>query len=157
MSKMQLPHLNSRLALVLDPIRAPPSIAEKIITSNVAFRTTDDQRSSEDFSYLNRAVTHPNLQPLRGSRCQSKRLLQGEECKSTLEPPRKQLCRALSHRIPCKARGVSKKHRAETAFFDVPEDAPHGLLLCCSSDECANSSRRFRYCRGKQRRVSLCK
>ena len=135
--KMELPHLTS-------------------ITSNVAFRTTDDQCPSEDLSYLNRAVTQPKLQPLGGSIRQSKRNFQGEECESTLEPQRKQLCRAVSRRIPCKARGVSQEHRADIAFFDVPEDAPHGLLLRCSSDECANSPRRFRYCRGKQRRVSLC-
>ena len=52
-------------------------------------------------------------------------------------------------RIPCKARGVSSKHVPENAYFDIPANAPHGLLLSCSNIECARSIRRFRYCRGK--------
>lgn len=51
------------------------------------------------------------------------------------------------HRIPCKARGMSKKHNSDTAFIDVPIDAPHGLLLCCSNRECVSSGRKFRYCK----------
>jgi hypothetical protein len=49
-------------------------------------------------------------------------------------------------RIPCKARGMSKKHNSDTAFLDVPADAPHGLLLSCSLPECGESGRKFRYC-----------
>jgi hypothetical protein len=52
-------------------------------------------------------------------------------------------------RVLCQARGLSQDHNASTAFFDIPNDAPHGLLLVCSHSECANSQRRFRYCRGK--------
>lgn len=51
------------------------------------------------------------------------------------------------HRIPCKARGVSNEHNSNTAFIDVPVDAPHGLLLSCSNSECAKSGRKFRYCK----------
>ena len=50
------------------------------------------------------------------------------------------------HRIPCKARGISTKHNTDTAFLDIPVDAPHGLLLSCSHPECAESGRKFRYC-----------
>jgi hypothetical protein len=49
-------------------------------------------------------------------------------------------------RIPCKARGMSNKHNSDTAFLDIPADAPHGLLLSCSHPECAESGRKFRYC-----------
>jgi hypothetical protein len=52
-------------------------------------------------------------------------------------------------RVPCQARGLSKDHNASTAFIEIPDNAPHGLQLVCSHAECANSQRRFRYCRGK--------
>jgi hypothetical protein len=64
-------------------------------------------------------------------------------------PPSKRVCtsspRAFT-RIPCRARGLSKDHTTDSAFFKVPVDAPHGLLLSCSHPECADSGRRFRYC-----------
>jgi hypothetical protein len=49
-------------------------------------------------------------------------------------------------RMPCKARGMSTKHNSDTAFLDIPVDAPHGFLLSCSHPECTESGRRFRYC-----------
>jgi hypothetical protein len=54
----------------------------------------------------------------------------------------------LKRRVLCQARGLSQDHNASTAFIDIPVGAPHGLLLVCSHVECANSHRRFRYCRG---------
>jgi hypothetical protein len=47
-------------------------------------------------------------------------------------------------RIACKARGVFNHDRA-TAYLEVPENPPHGLILECSNPSCA-STRRFRYC-----------
>jgi hypothetical protein len=51
-------------------------------------------------------------------------------------------------RVVCKARGLSKKHNSDTAFFEIHANAPHGLLLTCSHPECVASGRRFRYCQG---------
>jgi hypothetical protein len=51
-------------------------------------------------------------------------------------------------RVVCKARGLSKKHNSDTAFFDIHANAPHGLLLTCSHPECVASGRKFRYCQG---------
>lgn len=64
-------------------------------------------------------------------------------------PPakRKRTSATPFHRIPCKARGMSNKHNSITAFMDIPVDAPHGLLLSCSSSECVQSGRKFRYCK----------
>lgn len=67
---------------------------------------------------------------------------------TSMQPPAKRVCPSLPfHRIPCKARGLSNKHNSDTAFFDIPVDAPHGLLLSCSHHECVESGRRFRYCK----------
>jgi hypothetical protein len=54
----------------------------------------------------------------------------------------------LKRRVLCQARGLSQGHNTNTAFFDIPVNAPHGLLLACSNKECATSQRRFRYCVG---------
>lgn len=53
-----------------------------------------------------------------------------------------------SRRFPCRARNISNNHNSDNAYVDVPADAPHGQLLCCSHPECVKSGRRFRYCRG---------
>ena len=57
--------------------------------------------------------------------------------------------KSLKRRVLCQARGLSQDHNANTAFIDIPVDAPHGLLLVCSHAECVKSHRRFRYCRGR--------
>lgn len=52
-------------------------------------------------------------------------------------------------RIPCPARTVSMDHNAETAYFEIPQDASHGVRLICKHPDCAKKhSRRprFRYC-----------
>ncbi len=49
-------------------------------------------------------------------------------------------------RHPCKARGVSGDHNLRTAYFDIPVNAQHGMLLVCSHPKCAESGRCFRYC-----------
>lgn len=49
-------------------------------------------------------------------------------------------------RVPCKARGVRGGHNLRTAYFDIPVNAEHGLMLVCSHEACAASGRRFRYC-----------
>lgn len=154
---MHLKHQSSYVDAV-DPISSPRSIAGLSIAprSNNAFPCSDDLRFGEDFNNLNTAVPQQNLSYLNGSIFQGAPLSQGDEGGSSSELPYTQLRGALSNRIPCKARGVSKKHCPEAAFFDVPANAPHGLLLCCSSDECAASLRRFRYCRGKQSRARKC-
>lgn len=68
-----------------------------------------------------------------------------EECDSpSSKKPRRY------RRIPCKARGIlSASHNSNTAFFDIPLDASHGMLLSCSHPECSGSGRRFRWCNGK--------
>lgn len=53
----------------------------------------------------------------------------------------------LARRIVCNARGLSKDHNCDTAFFEIPPDAPHGLLLICSHQECIRAGVRFRYCK----------
>lgn len=87
-------------------------------------------------------------------------LMQHHDDASSMPPPPKRVKTATAtakattttnataqyHRIPCKARGMSKKHNSDTAFLDIPVDAPHGLLLSCSHFECSSSGRRFRYC-----------
>ena len=57
--------------------------------------------------------------------------------------------KSYKRRVVCKARGLSKKHNADTAYFEIPANAPHGLLLSCSHPECMASGRKFRYCEGK--------
>eukprot|EP00542_Grammatophora_oceanica_P011917 CAMPEP_0194049650 /NCGR_PEP_ID=MMETSP0009_2-20130614/30811_1 /TAXON_ID=210454 /ORGANISM="Grammatophora oceanica, Strain CCMP 410" /LENGTH=513 /DNA_ID=CAMNT_0038695855 /DNA_START=54 /DNA_END=1595 /DNA_ORIENTATION=- len=52
-----------------------------------------------------------------------------------------------SRRVPCKARGIAEHHNSATAYFDIPLDAPHGMLLLCSHPACHGSGRRFRYCK----------
>jgi hypothetical protein len=56
--------------------------------------------------------------------------------------------KAYKRRVVCKARGLSKKHNADTAYFEIQANAPHGLLLSCSHPECMASGRKFRYCQG---------
>lgn len=51
-----------------------------------------------------------------------------------------------SRRMQCKGRGVSGDHNARTAYFDIPSNAQHGMLLVCSHPVCAKSGRCFRYC-----------
>ena len=63
---------------------------------------------------------------------------------SSAKPSRK----IRRRRVVCKARGLSKKHNSDTAFFDIHANAPHGLLLTCSHPECVASGRKFRYCQG---------
>lgn len=70
------------------------------------------------------------------------------------EQPKKRLCGSY-RRIPCRARSLSIQHNGESAYFDVPHDAPHGMPLNCSHEECINSGRRFRYCNGKSPRHSV--
>lgn len=67
---------------------------------------------------------------------------QQEEAENEEEPS------STSRRVRCKARGLSKAHNIETAYFEIPKDAPHGMLLCCSHPECQVSARAFRYCKG---------
>ena len=56
-----------------------------------------------------------------------------------------------ARRIRCKARMLSMTdHTADNAYFEIPLDAPHGMVVSCSHPKCAASGRRFRYCRGKQ-------
>lgn len=57
--------------------------------------------------------------------------------------------RVSCRRVPCKARGLSINHNQETAFLEIPENATHGMLLCCSHPDCARSGRRFRFCTGE--------
>jgi hypothetical protein len=63
--------------------------------------------------------------------------------------PTKRQCEGSHFRIPCRARSLSKHHNSETAYFDIPLHAPHGMQLACSLTECIQSGRRFRYCQGK--------
>jgi hypothetical protein len=62
------------------------------------------------------------------------------------------LCKPLKRncirRVVCKARGLSRQHNPDTAFFEIPPNAPHGMLLTCSQEECKESGRKFRYCQG---------
>jgi hypothetical protein len=51
--------------------------------------------------------------------------------------------------VICQARGLSQSHNANTAVIEIPDNAPHGLLLTCSNAECAGSQRKFRYCKSK--------
>ena len=68
---------------------------------------------------------------------------------TTAEPPR---------RIRCKARLLSMvdDHNADTAYFEIHLDTPHGMVLSCSHPVCAASGRRFRYCRGKEMVLCVC-
>ena len=54
-------------------------------------------------------------------------------------------------RIPCRARCMPKNHTPETAYFEIPLDAKHGMLLSCSMQGCRDQmgGPRFRYCQGK--------
>ena len=49
-------------------------------------------------------------------------------------------------RVPCKARGVRGYHNIRNAYFDIPVNAEHGMMLVCSHEACASSGRKFRYC-----------
>lgn len=48
--------------------------------------------------------------------------------------------------IPCLARGVSDTHTPTNAYFAIPRDCKHGMILKCSNYKCRQSGRRFRYC-----------
>ena len=48
---------------------------------------------------------------------------------------RRSVKRAYKRRVVCKARGLSKKHNADTAYFEIQANAPHGLLLSSSHPE----------------------
>jgi hypothetical protein len=61
----------------------------------------------------------------------------------------KRVCTAY-RRIPCRARSLSENHNNDTAYFEIPRNAPHGMPLQCSHEECMLSGRRFRYCEGKE-------
>lgn len=50
-------------------------------------------------------------------------------------------------RIPCRARGVCETHTPQNAYFEIPENCPHGKLVVCSHQLCRESERRFRYCK----------
>jgi hypothetical protein len=94
--------------------------------------------------------TDDNLVSLLGSTVKSTVLLKRDGGALSVAPRSQNVCGSPPcRRIPCKARGVSSKHIPENAYFEIPANAPHGLLLSCSSAECARSNRRFRYCRGK--------
>ena len=70
---------------------------------------------------------------------------------SPSEPPSKKMRGSSSRRIKCKARGLSNNHNSDNAYFEIPADPPHGLLVSCSHPECVGSGRRgFRYCQGKK-------
>lgn len=60
-----------------------------------------------------------------------------------------------SRRFPCRARSISNHHTPDNAYVNVPDNAPHGQLLCCSHPECVKSGRRFRYCRGMYNAMTL--
>ena len=53
-------------------------------------------------------------------------------------------------RIPCRARCMPKNHTPDTAYFEIPLDAKHGMLLSCSMKSCRDQlgGPRFRYCQG---------
>jgi hypothetical protein len=72
-----------------------------------------------------------------------------EEEEEHEDRPSKRSCTEFL-RIPCRARSLSQDHNNETAYFEIPRDAPHGLQLHCSHQECIQSGRRFRYCQGKE-------
>jgi hypothetical protein len=79
-----------------------------------------------------------------------------EENESSLSAASKRPClnnndsgdRNVRRRVVCSARGLSKDHNCDTAFFEIPSDAPHGLLLICSHPKCISAGVRFRYCKG---------
>lgn len=55
----------------------------------------------------------------------------------------------LRYCIPCPARAVSVAHNAETAYFELPPGASHGIRLICKHPDCAKKQSRrprFRYC-----------
>ena len=54
-------------------------------------------------------------------------------------------------RVPCRARCMPTEHNAATAYFEIPNDAFHGMPLSCSMPKCRGQSGgpRFRYCKGK--------
>lgn len=62
-----------------------------------------------------------------------------------------------ARRICCKARLLSRAdHNADNAYFEIPLDTPHGMVMSCSHPKCAASGRRFRYCRGKVLHKAMC-
>ena len=79
-----------------------------------------------------------------------------QEENGSVLPPRKRPCfnrttgsdSSPARRVVCNARGLSKDHNCDTAFFEIPHNAPHGLLLICSHQECIRAGVRFRYCKG---------
>mmetsp|Transcript_169 Transcript_169/g.420 ORF Transcript_169/g.420 Transcript_169/m.420 type:complete len:308 (-) Transcript_169:94-1017(-) len=53
-----------------------------------------------------------------------------------------------TRRVACKARNMPNSHYEDTAYFDIPFNAKHGMLLACSHPACSGGGtrRRFRYC-----------
>lgn len=114
---------------------------------NATYNTPQEEASSSP------AAQWPSgLTPLQSAFAEAKRLQQASDRAAQQQrilSKHKQAVRGPCRRISCKARGMSAKHNSDTAFFDVPVDAPHGMLLSCSHAECAGSGKRFRYCVGK--------
>ena len=90
--------------------------------------------------------------PLINSGAQKHPLLPDLDTSSSSEqpPPSKRMRTSSSRRITCKARGLSNDHNSDNAYLEIASDDPHGMLLSCSHPECADSGRRFRYCKGKK-------
>lgn len=96
-------------------------------------------------------------QPIESTCTGIKRLL--EASLSTLQEPRaKKMCNEVigcCRRVVCRARGLSRAHKDGNAFIEIPNDAPHGLIVVCSHPECGGSGRKFRFCKGKFHRNGL--
>lgn len=123
-----------------------------IMTLSTQFQTTLDAstKNSMDAGYFSSPeqdpITPDMMTPLESIFAQEAKRRGRQEADDFRSAKR---ARGPCRRIPCKARGMSSaSHNMDTAFFDVPLDAPHGMLLCCSHPECADSGRRFRFCSG---------
>lgn len=77
-----------------------------------------------------------------------KRQVTSEEESISSSSPEDQDDQQQYTRVQCRARGLSNTHNVDTAYFEIPHNAPHGLLLCCTHPECQASGRKFRYCKG---------
>mmetsp|Transcript_18447 Transcript_18447/g.31490 ORF Transcript_18447/g.31490 Transcript_18447/m.31490 type:complete len:287 (-) Transcript_18447:530-1390(-) len=67
-----------------------------------------------------------------------------EDTTSTFPPQKRQ--RTQYRRVACRARNMPPDHDEDSAYFEIPIDAPHGILLGCSHPSCGNDKKRFRYC-----------
>jgi len=113
-----------------------------IVKSTTLWKTTNAMTNTKNFN-----ATDPNaMSPPALNVDNAPSLMYSPVSASTKDESSFSLGNGQYRRVPCIARGVQGDHDARTAYFNIPHDAKHGMLLACSHPACCESGRRFNYC-----------